>query len=79
MQAARVSKKALDANEASKSAICYYFKNDILMRKWRPPSAPADQVWSVVLQVVVPKLYRTDILQIAHATPLSGHLGVNKT
>ena len=44
-----------------------------------PPSVPADHEWSVVHQVVVPKLYRTDILQIAHATPLSGHLGVNKT
>ena len=28
---------------------------------------------------MVPKLYRSEILSLAHETPMSGHLGVNKT
>ncbi len=30
-------------------------------------------------QIVVPAKYRLEILEIAHALPVSGHLGVNKT
>ena len=30
-------------------------------------------------QIVVPKIYRSEILRLAHETPMSGHLGVNKT
>ena len=29
--------RALDENEMSQVPVCYYVKNDILMRKWRPP------------------------------------------
>ena len=29
--------RALDENEISQVPVCYYVKNDILMRKWRPP------------------------------------------
>ena len=28
---------------------------------------------------MVPKIYRSEILSLAHETPMSGHLGVNKT
>ena len=28
---------------------------------------------------MVPKFYRSEILSLAHETPMSGHLGVNKT
>ena len=50
------------------------------MCKWRPLNIPADQEWSVVHQIVVPKVYRSEILNtIAHEHPLSCHLGVNKT
>ena len=30
-------------------------------------------------QIVVPTKYRTEILELAHSLPMSGHLGVNKT
>ena len=35
--------------------------------------------WAVKYQIVVPKPYRPEILNMAHETPLAGHLGVNKT
>lgn len=49
------------------------------MRKLRPPEASPDEVWRVVYQIVVPAVYRRDIMAIAHETPMTGHLGLNKT
>ena len=67
-------------SEVSQIQTYYFSKNGVLMRKWRPlPDVPAEDQWAVKYQVVVPKTYRQDILNIAHETPLAGHLGVNKT
>ena len=52
---------------------------DILMRKWRPPDVSAEDEWTVNHQIVVPKAYHPEILNLAHETPMSGHLGINKT
>ena len=71
--------RALDENEMSQVPVCYYVKNDILMRKWRPPDVSADDEWTVNHQIVVPRAYRPEILNLAHETPMSGHLGINKT
>ena len=71
--------KALPEDEISQVPICYYIKNGILMRKWRPYDVPADDEWAVYHQIVVPKSYRHEILSIAHESPMSGHLGINKT
>ena len=71
--------RALDENEISQVPVCYYVKNDILMRKWRPPDVSAEDEWTVNHQIVVPRVYRPEILNLAHETPMSGHLGVNKT
>ena len=71
--------RVLDENEMSQVPVCYYVKNDILMRKWRPPDVSADDEWTVNHQIVVPRAYRPEILNLAHETPMSGHLGVNKT
>ena len=49
------------------------------MRQWRPPDVSVSDEWAVKHQIVVPKSYRDDILSLAHETPMSGHLGVNKT
>ena len=54
-------------------------KNGILMRKWRPPDVSAEDEWTVNHQIVVPRVYRPEILNLAHETPMSGHLGINKT
>ena len=71
--------RALDEKEISKVPVCYYVKNDILMRKWHPPDVSAEDEWTVNHQIVVPRVYRPEILNLAHETPMSGHLGVNKT
>ena len=71
--------RALPENKISQVPIGYYIKNGILMRKWRPYDVPADDEWAVYHQIVVPKSYRHEILSIAHESPTSGHLGINKT
>ena len=71
--------RALDEKEISQVPVCYYVKNGILMRKWRPPDVSAEDEWTVNHQIVIPKVYRPEILNLAHETPMSGHLGVNKT
>ena len=71
--------RALPEDEISQVPMCYYIKNGILMRKWRPFDVPADDEWAVYQQIVVPKSYRHEILSIAHESPMSGHLGINKT
>ena len=49
------------------------------MHKWRSPTVPSNEEWQVSYQIVVPPNCRADILQLAHATPMAGYLGVNKT
>jgi hypothetical protein len=44
---------------------CYYLKDDILMRKWRPPNALSSEEWRQVHQIVVPKIYRQEIIELA--------------
>ena len=75
----RLSKRALSLDEADKVGECFYIQDGILMRKWRPPDTPPNEVWQVVHQIVVPVAYRGDIMSLAHDTPMAGHLGVNKT
>ena len=71
--------KAVSEMDQAQDPICFYIKNGILMRKWRSPEVSADDEWAVNHQIVVPKIYRSEILSLAHETPMSGHLGVNKT
>ena len=75
----QLSKRALPPEEATKVGECFYMKDGILMRKWRPPDASPDEVWRVVHQIVVPAAYRRDVMSLAHDTPMAGHLGINKT
>ncbi|XP_041467467.1 uncharacterized protein LOC121417796 [Lytechinus variegatus] len=70
---------ALSEEEAVNESTCFYMKDDILMRRWRPPDASLDEDWRVIHQVVVPKVFRRQILKVSHETDLGGHLGVNKT
>ena len=61
----------LPEDEISQVPMCYYIKNRILMRKWRPSDVSADDEWAVYHQIVVPKSYRHEILNIAHESPMS--------
>ena len=71
--------RAFDEKETDQVPVCFYVKNGILMRKWRPPDVSAEDEWTVHHQIVVPRVYRPEILNLAHDTPMSGHLGINKT
>ena len=71
--------RTVDEYEISSNPVCYFVKNGVLMRKWRPPDVSAEDEWAVKYQVVIPKAYQAEILSMAHETPLAGHLGVNKT
>ncbi|XP_073721213.1 uncharacterized protein [Misgurnus anguillicaudatus] len=57
----------------------YFVSDGVLMRKWTDPKMSSQDDWSSVFQVVVPAVYRSDILYLAHDHCLSGHLGVKKT
>ena len=48
--------RALTLQEAEDVSVCFYKQNGVLMRKWRPPDAPANDEWQIVHQTVVPKL-----------------------
>ena len=72
-------KLVLPPVELDKVPVGYYVRNGVLMRKWRPPNVPASEEWSVVRQIVVPKVYQSEILKLAHESPMGGHLGINKT
>ena len=69
---------ALEESQVFTVPRCCFFKQGALTRKWRPPTAPASQEWSVVFQIVIPSIYHKMVLSLAHDTPLAGHLVVNK-
>ncbi|XP_041484226.1 uncharacterized protein LOC121430866 [Lytechinus variegatus] len=70
---------AISEEEAQDSPQCFYIKSEVLMRKWRPPSRPATEEWSILHQIVLPQSYRQEVLRMAHEIPVGGHLGTRKT
>ncbi len=68
---------AVELTDLSEHPVAYYFEDDVLMRKWSPRHAEND--WSTVFQVVVPKPYREQALRVAHDHELSGHVDIRKT
>ena len=74
-----VTVRSVDECDVSRDPVCFYTNNDVLIRKLRPSDVPADDEWAVKHQIVVPINYRPHILSLAHDTPMSGHLGINKT
>jgi len=75
----KIAELAGSENDVSDIPVGYYKKGGVLMRKWRPRHVAAGDEWHVIHQVVVPKPYRSQILSLAHDSPLSGHMGINKT
>ena len=76
---ASLIKDALPPSETDRVSEGYYVENDTLMRKWRTHDVPADAEWAVYHQVVLPKSYRNEVLNVAHEKPLGRHFGVRKT
>ena len=71
--------RSLTLQEAEDVPVCFYRRNGVLMRKWRPPDAPANDEWQIVHQIVVPRVYHREVISLAHDSPMAGHLGVRKT
>lgn len=67
------------SENVSEMASGYFLKDGVLMRKWCSPSVPLQDEWCHVFQVVVPTMFRSEILKMAHDGTMAGHLGVNKT
>ena len=56
---------AVNEDEASHQAQCFYHKSGVLMRKWRPRDTPANEEWQVTHQIVLSRKYNRDILSLA--------------
>ena len=48
-----LSQTSITKEEAQDYPVCYFKRTEVLMCKWRPPSAPAADDWKVVYQIVV--------------------------
>ena len=70
---------ALSSADSETENIFFYKNNGVLMRRWKPPDAKGDEDWKVIHQIVLPAVFRNQVLKLAHDCPLSGHLGVRKT
>lgn len=70
------------SDEALSNVASGYFVSDgVLMRKWTDPKMSSEDDWSSMFQVVIPEVYRSDILYLAHdfvclATWVSGRLWI---
>ena len=73
-----VIERAFDEKETDQVPVCFNVKNGILMRRWCPPDVSDDER-IVNYQIVVQRVNHHGILNLVHETPMSGHLGVNKT
>jgi hypothetical protein len=56
--------RVLPLVDASKEPECYYLRADIPIRTWRPPDALLSEEWRQVHQIVVPKIYRQEIIEL---------------
>ena len=43
--------RSVEESDVSRDPVCFYTKNDVLMRKWRPSDVPADDEWAVKHQI----------------------------
>ncbi len=78
---AGVRDRTVGSDDLGDHRVCFFWRDGILMRKWTP--SVSDRGKSVTRrcqkfeQIVVPKDYRSKILEMAH--DLAGHMGVQKT
>jgi len=56
----------------------FYYKDNVLMRFYRPPNLSVNDSWSEKHQIVLPQSIRKSVMEIAHEG-FGGHLGIRKT
>ncbi|XP_072178202.1 uncharacterized protein [Diadema setosum] len=67
----------VEKKEGNEGRCHFYVENGVLMREWSGNSKSESS--EVYTQIVVPKGYRTRLLEVAHDNLTAGHLGVGKT
>ncbi|XP_066941085.1 uncharacterized protein [Macrobrachium rosenbergii] len=69
--------KVRDISDEDSKTPYFYLENKVLMRHYRPPKMSFQDNWRDKFQVVVPKVYRQSLLDLAHTD--NCHLGITKT
>lgn len=59
-------------------SVSYFLDDGLLLRKWSPATS-SDSEWGTVYQLVLPDVYRHQVMALTQDSPWSGHLGINKT
>ena len=69
------------AGEDSTTTSGYYTSRNptLLMRRVEPKHRTAKMVWKTRDQIIVPRKFRQEIMQVAHEPITAGHQGSNKT
>lgn len=62
---------AIDKDSLPEFGVAFYWDNEVLMRRWKKNDT--------FYQIVIPSVYRAQILQFAHDHVLPSHLGIRKT
>jgi len=76
---------AKDANHKTMEDVGFFYKDDLLYRRWIPLQVRCGEISgrekiSVVMdQLVLPQKCRGKVMELAHSIPLAGHLGKKKT
>jgi len=71
--------EAITWEEAENESSCFFIQDEVLMRKWRPLDSLPEDKWQTKYQIVIPIDYRQIVLELGHAHPMTGHLGIRKT
>ena len=64
-----------EANETIGKAT-FFKKNDLLYRKFSSPNVEHGRIFT---QLIVPQLYRTLVMKLAHESVMAGHLAIKRT
>ena len=49
--------RSVSETQVSYNPTCYFTKNGVLMKMWRPPDVPTEEEWALHYQMIVPKTY----------------------
>ena len=63
--------------EEAVTRVCYYTRDEVLIRKWNPLDTLTNDEWRVISQIVVPSECCIEVLHLALEAPMAGHLGIN--